>query len=687
MVRDSRYDVLFEPVKIGPVTARNRFYQVPHCTGMGRHFPTSSAVMRGIKAEGGWAVISTEQCDIHPTGDVRTQIRLWDEKDIPTHARMTELVHHHGSLAAIELCHPGHYSTSYYARETPIAPSPIPVRAPFPGQARAMDRQDIADFRKWHRRAALLSRQAGFDIVYVYAGHEITLLMFFLSRQYNQRSDEYGGSLENRARLFRECIEDAHDAVGDICAVAVRLAVDELLGEHGMTAGAEGRDLVEMLAELPDLWDVNISAWQNDSATSRFAPEGFQEEYIDFVKSVTTKPVVGVGRFTSPDSMVSQIKRGVLDFIGAARPSIADPFLPKKIEEGRLDDIRECIGCNICAAYNNASVPLRCTQNPTQGEEWRKGWHPERIPAKDTNDRVLIVGAGPAGLEAARALGQRGYQVFVAEAKTEIGGRVIRESRLPGLAVWSRVLDYRATQLRQMANVEIYLDSPMGTADVLETDCSLVAIATGSTWARDGIGRTHHQPAPGAKGANIYTPDDIMDGVEIEGPVAIYDDDHYYMGSVIAELLRHRDLDVTLITPSSVVSEFSTYTLEQEHIQTRLLEWGVRIVQQKELAAVGADGLDLTCVYTGKGRHVKAASIVLVTSRVPNDELYLSLSRDEAALKQSGINRITRIGDCHAPSIIADAVYAGHKYARDLGAVTTEAIPFKRELIELSPDY
>ncbi|MFP6772500.1 MAG: NAD(P)-binding protein [Alphaproteobacteria bacterium] len=687
MARDSRYDVLFEPVKIGPVTARNRFYQVPHCTGMGRLYPTSAAVMRGTKAEGGWAVVSTEQCDIHPSGDVRTQIRLWDEKDIPTHARMTELVHRHGSLAAVELCHNGHYSPSLYARQTPLAPSPTPVRSPFPGQARAMDRKDIADFRKWHRRAAVLAQQAGFDIVYVYAGHAITLLMFFLSRKYNQRTDEYGGSLENRARLLRECIEDAREAVGDTCAVAVRLAVDELLGKNGMTSGAEGREVVEMLAELPDLWDVNISDWENDSATSRFQPEGFQEQYISFVKSVTTKPVVGVGRFTSPDSMVSQIRRGVLDFIGAARPSIADPFLPKKIEEGRLDDIRECIGCNICAAYNNASVPIRCTQNPTQGEEWRKGWHPERIAAKDTHDTILIVGAGPAGLEAARALGQRGYQVKLAEAKTEIGGRVIRESRLPGLSVWSRVLDYRAAQLNQMANVDIYPGSRMSPHDVLEAECPLVAIATGASWLRSGVGRTAHLPIPGAGGANIFTPDDIMDGVELSGPVAIYDDDHYYMGSVIAELLIGQGLDVTLITPSALVSEFSTYTLEQEHIQKRLLELGVRIVPQQDLAAVRAGGIDLSCVFTGKPRHVEAASIVMVTSRAPNDELYHALMGEEAMLKQAGIQRVTRIGDCYAPAIIADAVYAGHAYARDLGVGEPEEVPFKRELIELALDY
>ena len=684
MPRDSRYDVLFEPVKIGPVTARNRFYQVPHCTGLGRAYPTSAAAMRGVKAEGGWAVVSTEQCDIHPTGDVRTQIRLWDEKDLPTHARMTELVHRHGSLAAVELCHNGHYSPSWYARETPLAPSLTPVRTPFPGSARTMDRKDIRNFRTWHRRAALLARQAEFDIVYVYAGHAITLLMFFLSRKYNQRTDEYGGSLENRARLFRECIEDTKEAVGETCAVAVRVAVDELLGENGITAGAEGRELVEMLAELPDLWDVNISSWENDSLTSRFAPEGFQEEYISFVKSLTTKPVVGVGRFTSPDTMVSQIKRGVLDFIGAARPSIADPFLPKKIEEGRLDDIRECIGCNICVAYNNVYVPIRCTQNPTQSEEWRKGWHPERIPEKDTDDTVLIVGAGPAGLEAARGLGQRGYEVLLAEAQNELGGRVSRECRLPGLNTWSRVRDYRLTQLQEMANVNIYPASRMGAKEVLETGCSLVAIATGASWSRDGLGRTHHHPLPQVEGVGVFSPDDIMNGVDVAGPVVIYDDDHYYMGSVIAELLRDQGLEVTLVTPSPVVSEFGDYTLEQEQVQSKLMGMGVRIVPLRSLSAIDAGGVELNCVYTGTPSRVDAASIVLVTSMIPNDALYYELMGDESALEDAGIKRVTRIGDCYAPGIIAVAVYAGHKYARELGVEKSDEVGFKRELVELT---
>ena len=155
-------------------------------------------------------------------------------------------------------------------------------------------------------------------------------------KRFNHRTDEYGGNLENRVRLVREILEDTKDAIGHDCAIAFRFAVDELLGEDGMQV-TEAEDIVGMLSDLPDLWDVNIADWGNDSLPSRFGNEGAQESYIKFVKQVTSKPVVGVGRFTSPDTMVSQIKRGVLDLIGAARPSIADPFLPKKIEEGRSE--------------------------------------------------------------------------------------------------------------------------------------------------------------------------------------------------------------------------------------------------------------------------------------------------------------------------------------------------------------
>ena len=177
--------------------------------------------------------------------------------------------------------------------------------------------------------------------------------------------------------------------------------------------------------------------------------------------------------------MLGQIKRGVVDLIGAARPSIADPFLPTKVREGRLDDIRECIGCNICYAHDFRGSALRCTQNPTMGEEWRSGWHPERVPV-GTGGSVLIVGAGPAGLEAAHVLGKRGYQVALADAAKEAGGRVSLESRLPGLAQWARVRDYRLSQINKMPNVALYLDSRMQESDVRAFGADHVLIAMAS---------------------------------------------------------------------------------------------------------------------------------------------------------------------------------------------------------------
>ncbi|MBL4660839.1 MAG: hypothetical protein JKY19_10820 [Alcanivoracaceae bacterium] len=376
MTNSSRYDILFEQVKIGPVTAPNRFYQVPHCNGMGHRFPRSLAKMRGIKAEGGWGVVCTEEVEIHPSSDITpfNQGRLWDDSDIPALQLMTDAVHEHGSLAGIELVYQGLAGKNHYSRLPTFGPTNASVMGGYPMQARAMNKRDIKQLRKWYRDAAIRSKKAGFDIVYTYAGHGLSILMHFLSRTHNDRTDEYGGSLENRARLLKEVLINTKEAVGDTCAVALRIAVDELLGKNGggIQASAEGSDIIAMLAEIPDLWDVNISSWENDSQTSRFAKEGFQEEYTKHVKSLTSKPVVGVGRFTSPDTMVSQIRRGVLDLIGAARPSIADPFLPNKIKNDKLETIRECIGCNICVSSDNYAAPIRCTQNPTMGEEWRR---------------------------------------------------------------------------------------------------------------------------------------------------------------------------------------------------------------------------------------------------------------------------------------------------------------------------
>ena len=459
MARNPRFDILFEPVRIGPVTAPNRFYAVPHASGMTNTMPRMRAGFRGMKAEGGWGVVCTGYVSVHPSSDDTPlpYAALWDENDVRSHALMTDAVHEHGSLAGVELWHGGGSVSNRTSRMPPLSPSGVSWMATHVGfmanqRSKIMDAADIASLLRWQAEAARKAQRAGFDIIYVYAGMGY-LPYEFLLPEWNRRTDAYGGSMANRVRIVRELIEVTKEAVGDSCAVALRISLEELRGRASERAPSEAHEVVELLADVPDLWDVKMDSSPTDCAPSRFTPEGSHEPVIDFVKRLTTRPVVGVGRFTSPDTMVSQIRRGVLDLIGAARPSIADPFLPRKIDEGREQDIRECIGCNICIASWHDSVPVRCTQNPTIGEEWRRGWHPERFAARGSDAAVLIVGGGPAGLECALSAARRGYPVSLAEAADEFGGRLRFETRLPGLATWGRVLDWRLGQLQRLTNV------------------------------------------------------------------------------------------------------------------------------------------------------------------------------------------------------------------------------------------
>jgi len=678
---NSPYDILFEPIRIGPLTAPNRFYQVPHCNGFGYRMPRALAAMRGIKAEGGWGVVCTEEVEIHPTSDLSPYFegRLWSDDDLPALALMAEAVHRHGALAGIELAHNGLDANNLYTRLAPLGPTSIGTLGGTgfdPVQTRRMDKEDIRNLRRWHRTAALRAKRAGFDIIYVYAGHNLSTAAHFLSRRYNDRTDEYGGSLANRVRLFRELLEDTKEAVGDTCAVAARLAVEELLGEDGLTHQGEGHDIIAMLAELPDLWDVNLSAWNNDSATSRFEKEGYQEKYIAFVKSLTSKPVVGVGRYTSPDSMVSAIRRGVLDLIGAARPSIADPFLPNKIKTGRLDEIRECIGCNICVTGDTRFVPIRCTQNPTMGEEWRRGWHPESIAPKKSTAEILIVGAGPAGLECAVSLGARGYAVTLLEARRELGGRVLREAALPGLSEWRRVIDWRLNRLSKLPNVACYPSSPMTANDILESGFSHVILATGAVYRRDGRGRSIQHPIPGHELPGVFTPDDLMDGRLPAGRVILYDDDHFYLGGVLAELLAQNGCQVTLVTPAPLVSYWTQFTLEQSKIQARLMKLGVELLPQTFLSDIQPASVTLTHALSGESTLLPREAVVLLTDRLSNDSLYYEL---QPAWREGKLKSLRLIGDAEAPNIIAQAVFSGHLAARQFDEQPDGEIPFQIE--------
>ena len=690
MSRDPRYDILFEPVEIGPVTAKNRFYQVPHCNGGGYKDPSAAAAMRGIKGEGGWGVIFTEQNEMHHSSEIApyVELRLWDDDDVPMLAKMADAIHEYDALAGTQLTYAGVNGPNLYSKEVPLAPSAMPIRTytSDPVSARAMTKKDIRDLRRWHRNACLRAKTAGFDLICLYAAHGHGVFQHFLSTATNQRSDEYGGSLENRSRLMREIVEECKDAIGDSCGITLRLSLVETIGELGFS-NSEVRDLIEMHAELPDLWDLAHGTWADCSGPSRFKEEAAQQELVEGIKALTPKPVVGVGRFTSPDVMARQVKSGILDFIGCARPSIADPFIPRKIDEGRIEDIRECIGCNICITGDMTMSISRCTQNPTFMEEWRKGWHPERIPPKGDSDSVLVVGAGPAGLEATRALGERGYQVVLAEADTELGGRVTRERKLPGLSAWGRVADYREYQLSQMPNVDIYLDNELSVDDILEFGFEHVVLATGSRWRVDGVSRHHVVPMATDGSLPVYTPDDLMADRMPSGNVVLFDDDHYYMGGVLAELLVEQGSSVTLVTPSAYVSAWTNNTLEQASIHARLVELGVTIVLNRAVNRIEAGQVIGECVFSGREEPAAADAVLMVASRVGNDTLWRELSARENEWEANGIKSIKLIGDAESPAPIAWATYAGHRYARELDTPDIgDALPFRREVTQLKND-
>ena len=665
---NERYKILFEPIDIGPKTAKNRFYQVPHAMGSGNDMPNTRAAQRGIKAEGGWSVVNTGYCSIHPSSDDRPlpMARLWSEKDVASHVPMVEAVHEHDALAGIEFFHGGAYAANRHTRIPPMSPSGIQQKvselmdmhltAP-----KVMDKKDIKDLIQWHLIATERAIQAGFDIIYCYAGMGF-LPYHFLHPTFNKRTDEYGGSLENRSRLMRELITEMKSVAGDRAAIAVRMSTDELLNFKSESSQSEAHEFFEINGELPDLWDIKMSSWFKECPSGRFAEPGHMEPYNGFVKKLTSKPVVGVGWFTSPDIMAKQINDGILDFVGAARASIADPFLPNKIKEGREDDIRECIGCNICASCYNQGIPVRCTQNPSMGEEWRRGWHPEKVKPKSSDNSVLVIGGGPAGLEATLSLARRGYSVAIADSEKELGGRINKEAKLPGMSSYKRVIDYRVSQINQLENVDVYLDNTMARDDVLELGFDHVVTATGSTW-QPSIMDEKSAPILITKTDSIFTPEDVLEGCELQSPVIIFDFDYYYMGGLIAEYIKGLGHEVTIITPFEKVSPWSFNSNEVSEIESRLLNKDIKVLTEHRIIDIGESSIGIIHQVTNKKTDVDRGSLVLVGHRKQSDSLYTLLTSDEDALKASGIKSVQNIGDSNAPGAVVHATYAGHLYA------------------------
>jgi dimethylamine/trimethylamine dehydrogenase len=563
--------------------------------------------------------------------------------------------------------------------------------------------------QQYYVDAALRSRDAGFDIVYVYGAHSYLPLQF-LSPYYNKRKDKYGGGLENRARFWLETLEKVRRAVGHDCAIATRFAVDTLYGDSGVEVENDGMKFIALADPLVDLWDVDvgdIAEWGEDAGPSRFYQQGHQVPWTRFVKQVAKKPVLGVGRFTDPEKMTEIVTKGIADIIGAARPSISDPWLPKKIEEGRYDDIRVCIGCNVCISrWEIGGPPMICTQNATAGEEYRRGWHPEKFPKRGSDDSILVVGAGPSGAECARVLMERGYTVHLYDTAAKIGGHLNAVMTLPGLGEWGYHRDYRELQINKLVKKnkqsQVALgQKPMTAETALTYGAEKIVVATGSSWNTDGTNCLSHDPIPGADASkpDQLTPEQVLEGKKAIGKrVVILNADTYFMAPSLAEKLAVAGHEVTIVTGVHLAN-YMHFTLEYPNMMRRMHELHIKEIhnafssriEKGRLEVYDSFGDGSKRTYRGRGqlprdvnksqRWVDFDSLVLVTGRHSNDSLYTELKARHGEWQKNGVKDVYLIGDAEAPRLIADATFTGQRLAREIEeAKAQQPLPYKREV-------
>ncbi|MFD1647914.1 FAD-dependent oxidoreductase [Haloarchaeobius litoreus] len=656
------YDSLFEPIELGPVEIPNRVYQPPHGNAYG--LGDQQTAFRAEKAKGGFGLIIQEYSKIHESTDV-TPVEpgfLHTDETIEPQREMVEAVHDHGSKLFVELWHGGLTASNYDSRQPPLSSSQTPSGNYY--TPKEMEHEDIQEIVEAFATAADRARRAGYDGVELHAAHGY-LISQFLSPFYNDRDDEYGGSLENRMRFFEEVIDSVDDAISDDMAFGARFTIDERV-EGGLRADGEGLEIVERIGDDLDFWDLDIGVKQSIDdmiGPSRLHSKNYQMEFIEEATEVLDVPVGGTGRITDPRDAERLLEAGAVDMIGMARQSIADPHWPKKAREGRVDQIRECIGCNICVSQSRQGIPLICTQNPTVGEEQQ--WGPEEYEQVDEPKGVLVVGGGPAGTEFARVAGERGHIVHLNEKERELGGRVNFEGSLPGLSEWKRVRDWRETELDRL-DVAVHTGSraEMEYDDVRTYGAEIVVIATGGHWSEKGVTSGTHKPVPGWDQDHVLTPAEAVDADLSDERVVIFDEEGYNVSAGVTQTLAD-DNDLTFVTPRTSAFQETLHTFERKTIYSDLYSAGVEFVPDHTLTQVDDGSVTATNVYSNEETMFDADYVVFTTMRKSDDDLYRELKANEETLTaETEIEEIHAIGDCVSPRRIADAVYHGHELGR-----------------------
>ena len=641
---------LFEPYQMGRVRIANRIVFAGHGSRFvdphSHDLTSRQAAYLAERAKGGVGLIIQGSSIVHPTGLATGGInQLWDDSGIPAYARVTEAVHREGAAIFGQLSHLGRQGHTFTSHRELWAPSaaPDPSSRVVP---HAMTKRDIREMIDSYRQGARRLLEAGFDGLEVYMGHGY-LLCSFLSRFSNTRTDEWGGSLENRMRLPLACLEAVREVAGNDVPVGIRISAEEFVND-GLHP-EESKEITARLLEAVPTHFVSVSQSNYVSIDTMIPDMSFpRAPFVGFAGDIRKVcgdvPVFAVARIVDPEKGEEILQSGMADFICLVRPLIADPELPNKAREGRFEDIRRCISCNVgCRGGPHRGVTIACLVNPAVGFEADYGIG--KIKPATTPKYVVIVGGGPGGLKAAETAASRGHRVTLIEASDRLGGTVnIAAAAMPYRDELANSTRFMERECRRLG-VDIRLNTRADAAMIRALRPDAVITATGSLPGMPDI--------PGVGQKHVFNVTQaITEGVGGAKNVLVVDSGQAnWRFLTTAENVAARGAKVTMLTPVTIGAEVDAFS--RPPFIRRLGKAGMEFLEHHALLSIGADTATVRDNWTGREQTLPVDAVVLAWYGIANDSLSRELEDDAFELHV--------IGDALAPRLAIDAIWDGFR--------------------------
>lgn len=649
----NEFRYLFSPLKLGSVVVPNRVHFAAHLTNFAEQQKMSTRLICYYRerARGGCGLITTEEMSVHPTDHAYEKlVDAFDPHVVPGYQRLTKAIHAYDTRIFAQLNHNGMQGDGKISR--------LPVWGPSPGSdpifretAKEMELEEIAECVEYFARSAAYAVEGGFDGIELQLGHS-SLIRQFLSPASNVRQDAYGGSLENRLRFAREVIAAVRKAVGRDFTLGVRLNADEMHPRGGLTL-ADAKTIAVRLQESGhlDFMDLSLGTFYNLYLVegTMHTPLAYTVPLAAAIRSVVELPVFCTNRINDPHLAEKILQVGAADMIGMVRGLICDPELPNKARQGRIDDIRHCIACNQgCIGRVGLGYRLGCIQNPAVGKEEELG--EETLTPCAHPKKVIVIGAGPAGLEAARVASLRKHRVIVLEKNAEVGGQNIVAGKAAGRQEITGVTRWLSSQVAKL-DIELRLGVKATVEMVLKEEPDAVVVATGSA--------PKARPFPGnyAPPEVVTTPQILNREVEAGQKVLLVDLDGHHQATGTAEFLADQGKTVHMIAPSLYIGAKLGPLQDLFLTRQRLAQKGVTFtpdIAVLEIQGTEVKGLN---VYSNEILEFKGYdTIVLAAGNDVQEELYFAL--------KGKVKELYRVGDCVAPRKTDAAIIEGNYIGR-----------------------